>query len=193
MSSILGTWPPIELSNTIDGDNIFLFENLNSKIKLFIGNDGSMTRNLFLLTSCKTTVRVVSVEEIAEPTSETIPDQAKKLSFPIMKRTVFLYNDINQHSPSCYAISFWSKEDYLKYLPNPNIPIGTSANMMNLEIYKEIDQFYVGKNEVLSREYFHETEKYEFLGRIVTWTREKLPLCVISEIFHVNFLNLHLL
>jgi chorismate-pyruvate lyase len=81
----------------------------------------------------------------------------------------------------------------MQYLPNPNIPIGTSAHMSNLETFKLVDHFFFGDDALLSKECFGEDGSNEALvGRVLNKKQKKQVLCVISEVFHMNFLTKHL-
>lgn len=147
--------------------------------KVMLLSDGSVTKHLQLLTNSTVQVDCLEMRNI-DVSIEGLPAIAQLIEGPRLQRQVLLSASSSPQVPLVYAASWWSARECEMYLKDKTLPIWTSLQQQQVELYRQIDTVYLGTNPALEDIFGC---KGPFWGREYLFYHNHKPLVCISEVF----------
>tara|TARA_B110000977_G_C10852489_1_gene406361 strand:+ start:151 stop:774 length:624 start_codon:yes stop_codon:yes gene_type:complete len=84
-------------------------------------------------------------------------------------------------TPAVYAASWWSSDDFEKYMTNSESPMWTNLRTQNVELYREVRRVYFGDSDELENIF---NCRGPFWGRHYIFWRDARPMTVVYEVFN---------
>ena len=79
-----------------------------------------------------------------------------------------------------YAASWWSEDNFRKYMVDGSSPMWSNLRQGNVELYREVRRVYMGDNEELARIFGCDGP---FWGRHYIFWHDQKPMTVVYEVF----------
>mmetsp|Transcript_5353 Transcript_5353/g.9287 ORF Transcript_5353/g.9287 Transcript_5353/m.9287 type:complete len:203 (-) Transcript_5353:46-654(-) len=158
----------------------------SKQIQSALLNDGSLTRQLQLLTNQPIKVELVNtfIDDKINIHLYSEPNISKYINRPYVHRQVWLSNYLGK--PLAFAMSYWAISNVDKFLPNQKLPIWTNLSGIRTEVSKELLGIFYGNSTQLEITF---KEKGPFWGRYYMLWHKKQPLTLIYEIFSSSLLK----
>nr|AIU44526.1 hypothetical protein [Cyanophora paradoxa] len=143
-------------------------------------NDGSLTKQLQILTNKKVKVQLLedSPLPIGSSLKSYLADYIKK---PVIERKIFLYS--NNIQPLVYATSWWSENIIDSLFLNKNEPIWSNLTQLKIEFYRDLKRILLINSKDLEQKF---NKKGPFWCRYYVIWYKNIPLTLIFEIFSPN-------
>lgn len=140
-------------------------------------NDGSLTKQLQILTNKKINVHLLNEAPITLNTP-LVSYFTNSLNEPIIERNIFLYSSDVQ--PLVYATSWWSQNSINSLFLNKNEPIWSNLTQLKIEFYRDLKKIILINSKSLEQKF---NQKGPFWGRYYIIWYKNIPLTIIFEIF----------
>lgn len=188
-----------------------LLELLSPAWRILLLSDGSVTRHLRLLCPRLRQTRLECLRQGPVPSpSETgasasrlgMPNDCDLIDGPMVQREVLLHisrgdffaddhyldAELNDGElakdgdvPMVYAASWWSSDDFRRYMVDGSSPMWSNLRSGNVELYREVRRVYMGDNEELAAIFGCEGP---FWGRHYIFWHDQKPMTVVYEVFN---------
>ena len=188
-----------------------LLELLSPAWRILLLSDGSVTRHLRLLCprlrqtrlECLRQGPVPSPSQVGVPAAGLgMPDDCDLIAGPMVQREVLLHisrgdffaddhyldAELNDGElakdgdvPMVYAASWWSEDNFRKYMVDGSSPMWSNLRQGNVELYREVRRVYMGDNEELASIFGCDGP---FWGRHYIFWHDQKPMTVVYEVFN---------